>query len=101
MGLREWGTLRSCGLCSLLKHSHLLHSSLDRTLKGLAVAQAPCPQRLEATTGTGDQGAGKRTKPLVSQGQACEHHPLTGGLWTESRFGLAVSPPWHLGNPSH
>lgn len=81
MGLREWGTLRSCGLCSLLKHSHLLHSSLDRTLKGLAVAQAPCPQRLEATTGTGDQGAGKRTKArLVSTTLSLEAFGQRAGL---------------------
>lgn len=65
---RRWGSTNGehCVLaCSLLKHSHPLHSSLDRTLKGLATAQAPCPQHTEAQETETENKASGRTRPDV------------------------------------
>lgn len=61
----------------------------------LPMTQAPVPPN--------SQTEGKQS--LCHRSLACDHRifpaVLASGFWTQPRFGLAASSPWHLDGPKH
>lgn len=84
---------------SLLKHSHLPHSSLDRNPRDLPRAHAPCLQQTEATTDTGD---GNREQSLwYHKARFVTTTLFLVAFGQNAGFGLAGSHRWYLGNLDH